>query len=137
MARVTVKVHPRARRTRLTGRIGDAWKLDLAARAADGYAIWICYKSADNFFGLDDGQTLAHGEAFETLRDSDFYFFFGELNVFGGWLTVHSQALQIASDGVLHHLPRFLQSFAFGHQARQGRQVATKPPSSAGSKSTV
>ena len=64
MARVTVKVHPRARRTRLTGRIGDAWKLDLAARAADGYAIWICYKSADNFFGLDDGQTLAHGEAF-------------------------------------------------------------------------
>src|ERR1035441_1459824 len=31
MARLSVKVHPRARSTALTGRLGDAWKLALAA----------------------------------------------------------------------------------------------------------
>ncbi len=36
MARLTVKVHPRARRTSLTGRLGDAWKLDQAAPPVDG-----------------------------------------------------------------------------------------------------
>jgi len=38
MARVSVKVHPRAKRTRLAGRFGDAWKLDLAAPPVDGKA---------------------------------------------------------------------------------------------------
>lgn len=38
MARVSVKVHPRAKRTRLNGRFGDAWKLDLAAPPVDGKA---------------------------------------------------------------------------------------------------
>jgi len=38
MARVTVKVHPRARRTAVTGRLGEAWKLDLAAPPVDGKA---------------------------------------------------------------------------------------------------
>jgi uncharacterized protein len=38
MARVTVKVHPRARRTLIAGRLGDAWKLDLAAPPVDGKA---------------------------------------------------------------------------------------------------
>jgi uncharacterized protein (TIGR00251 family) len=38
MARVTVKVHPRAKRTAITGRLGDAWKLDLAAPPVDGRA---------------------------------------------------------------------------------------------------
>ena len=38
MARLTVKVHPRARRTALTGRLGDAWKLDLAAPPVEGKA---------------------------------------------------------------------------------------------------
>ena len=38
MARVTVKVHPRARRTAVTGRVGDAYKLDLAAPPVDGKA---------------------------------------------------------------------------------------------------
>ena len=36
MARVTVKVHPRAKRTSITGRFGDAYKLDLAAPPVDG-----------------------------------------------------------------------------------------------------
>jgi uncharacterized protein len=38
MARLTVKVHPRARRSALAGRLGDAWKLDLAAPPVDGKA---------------------------------------------------------------------------------------------------
>jgi uncharacterized protein (TIGR00251 family) len=38
MARITIKVHPRAKRTAITGRLGDAWKLDLAAPPVDGKA---------------------------------------------------------------------------------------------------
>jgi uncharacterized protein len=38
MARLTVKVHPRARRSALAGRFGEAWKLDLAAPPVDGKA---------------------------------------------------------------------------------------------------
>lgn len=38
MARVTVKVHPRARRSGIAGRFGEAWKLDLAAPPVDGKA---------------------------------------------------------------------------------------------------
>ena len=42
MARITVKVHPRARRTQIAGRLGDAWKLDLAAPPVDGKANDAC-----------------------------------------------------------------------------------------------
>jgi uncharacterized protein (TIGR00251 family) len=38
MARITVKAHPRARRSAITGRLGEAWKLDLAAPPVDGKA---------------------------------------------------------------------------------------------------
>ena len=38
MARVAIKVHPRARRSAIAGRLGDAWKLDLAAPPVDGKA---------------------------------------------------------------------------------------------------
>lgn len=38
MARIAVKVHPRARRSALAGRLGEAWKLDLAAPPVDGKA---------------------------------------------------------------------------------------------------
>jgi uncharacterized protein (TIGR00251 family) len=38
MARVKVKVHPRAKRSGITGKFGDAWKLDLAAPPVDGKA---------------------------------------------------------------------------------------------------
>ena len=38
MARVSVRVHPRAKRSALNGRFGDAWKLDLAAPPVDGKA---------------------------------------------------------------------------------------------------
>ncbi len=38
MARLTVKVHPRAKRSAIAGRLGDAWKLDLRAPPVDGKA---------------------------------------------------------------------------------------------------
>jgi uncharacterized protein (TIGR00251 family) len=44
MARLTVKVHPRARRTALAGRLGDAWKLALAAPPVDGKANQECLR---------------------------------------------------------------------------------------------
>ena len=44
MARIAVKVHPRARRTGFAGRFGDAWKLDLAAPPVDGKANEECIR---------------------------------------------------------------------------------------------
>ena len=44
MARVTVKVHPRAKRTAVAGRFGDGWKLDLAAPPVDGKANEECVR---------------------------------------------------------------------------------------------
>ena len=44
MARITVKVHPRAKNTRLAGRHGEAWKLDLAAPPVDGKANDACIR---------------------------------------------------------------------------------------------
>jgi uncharacterized protein (TIGR00251 family) len=38
LARITVKVHPRAKRSAITGRFGEAWKIDLAAPPVDGKA---------------------------------------------------------------------------------------------------
>ena len=44
MARITVKVHPRARRNSVTGRLGETYKLDLAAPPADGRANEACIR---------------------------------------------------------------------------------------------
>lgn len=44
MARITVKVHPRAKRTRLAGRHGEGWKLDLAAPPVEGKANDACVR---------------------------------------------------------------------------------------------
>jgi uncharacterized protein len=44
MARVAIKAHPRARRTAITGRFGDAYKLDLAAPPVDGKANEECIR---------------------------------------------------------------------------------------------
>jgi len=44
MARVTVKVHPRAKRSALTGLFGGAYKLDLAAPPVDGKANEECVR---------------------------------------------------------------------------------------------
>jgi len=52
MARLTVKVHPRARRTALNGRYGEAWKLDLAAPPVDGKANDECIRFFADFAGV-------------------------------------------------------------------------------------
>ncbi len=44
MARITVKVHPRAKRSGIAGRYGDGWKLDLAAPPVDGKANEECIR---------------------------------------------------------------------------------------------
>jgi uncharacterized protein (TIGR00251 family) len=44
MARISVKVHPRAKRTRITGRLGEGYKLDLAAPPVDGKANEECVR---------------------------------------------------------------------------------------------
>jgi hypothetical protein len=44
MARITVKVHPRARRAAVTGRLGEAWKLDLTAPPVEGKANEECVR---------------------------------------------------------------------------------------------
>lgn len=55
MARVAVKVHPRAKRTGVTGRLGDAYKLDLAAPPIEGKANEECR----HFFAEVAGVPLA------------------------------------------------------------------------------
>ena len=49
MARLTVKVHPRAKRSALNGRLGDAWKLALAAPPVDGKANDECVRFLAEF----------------------------------------------------------------------------------------
>jgi hypothetical protein len=44
MARIAIKVHPRARRTAITGRLGEAYKLDLKAPPVDGKANEECIR---------------------------------------------------------------------------------------------
>jgi len=52
MARLTVKVHPRAKRSGITGRLGDAWKLDLAAPPVDGKANEECVRYLAELAGV-------------------------------------------------------------------------------------
>ena len=52
MARLTVKVHPRARRSALAGRFGDAYKLDLAAPPVDGKANDECVRFLAELAGV-------------------------------------------------------------------------------------
>jgi uncharacterized protein (TIGR00251 family) len=52
MARITVKVHPRARRSQIAGRLGDAYKLDLAAPPVDGKANQACIRFLADLAGV-------------------------------------------------------------------------------------
>jgi len=52
MARLTVKVHPRAKRSALAGRLGDAWKLSLAAPPVDGKANDECVRFLADLAGV-------------------------------------------------------------------------------------
>ena len=55
MARVTVKVHTRARKSGLAGRFGDAYKLDLAAPPVDGKANEECVRYFAELAGVPRG----------------------------------------------------------------------------------
>jgi hypothetical protein len=56
MARITVKVHPRAKRSAITGRLGDAYKLDLAAPPVDGKANDECVRYLAELAGVSRSQ---------------------------------------------------------------------------------
>ncbi len=56
MARVAIKVHPRAKRTAITGRLGDAYKLDLAAPPVDGKANEECIEFLARLAGVPRGR---------------------------------------------------------------------------------
>jgi hypothetical protein len=56
MARLTVKVHPRARRSGLAGRFGEAYKLDLAAPPVDGKANEECVRFFAELAGVPRGR---------------------------------------------------------------------------------
>ncbi len=52
MARIAVKVHPRARRSAVAGRLGDAWKLDVAAPPVEGRANEECIRFLAELAGV-------------------------------------------------------------------------------------
>ena len=56
MARVAVKVHPRAKRSAIAGKFGDAWKLDLAAPPVDGKANEECVRFFAELAGVARGR---------------------------------------------------------------------------------
>jgi hypothetical protein len=56
MARLTIKVHPRARRSAFAGRLGEAWKLDLAAPPVDGKANEECIRYLAEWAGVPRSQ---------------------------------------------------------------------------------
>lgn len=52
MARLSVKVRPRAKRSAIAGRFGEAWKLDLAAPPVDGKANEECIRFLADLCGV-------------------------------------------------------------------------------------
>jgi uncharacterized protein (TIGR00251 family) len=52
MARLTETVHPRARRSAVTGRLGDAWKLDLTAPPVEGKSNDECVRYLAELVGV-------------------------------------------------------------------------------------
>ena len=56
MARITIKAHPRARRSAITGRLGEAWKLSLAAPPVDGKANDECIRFLAEAAGVAQGR---------------------------------------------------------------------------------
>jgi uncharacterized protein (TIGR00251 family) len=52
MARIAIKVHPRAKRTGITGRLGEAYKLDLKAPPVDGKANEECIRFFAELMGV-------------------------------------------------------------------------------------
>ena len=67
MARIAVKVHPRARRTAITGRLGDAYRLDVKAPPVDGKANEECIRFFAELAGVPRGSVrITQGAASRT-----------------------------------------------------------------------
>jgi hypothetical protein len=56
MARVKLKVHPRAKANRVSGRLGDAYKLHLSAPAVDGKANEACIRFFSGLMHVSQSQ---------------------------------------------------------------------------------
>jgi uncharacterized protein (TIGR00251 family) len=52
MARVTLRVHPKAKRTAITGRFGEAYKLDVKAPPVEGQANEECVRFLAEISGV-------------------------------------------------------------------------------------
>ena len=52
MARIAIRVHPRAKRTAITGRLGEAYKVDLKAPPVDGKANEECIRFFAELMGV-------------------------------------------------------------------------------------
>jgi len=52
MAHIKVKVHPRARRSAVAGRLGEAWKIDVAAPPVEGKANEECVRFLAGLAGV-------------------------------------------------------------------------------------
>jgi len=52
MARIAIKVHPRAKQTAITGRWGEVYKLDLKAPPVDGKANEECIRFLAELIGV-------------------------------------------------------------------------------------
>jgi hypothetical protein len=64
MARIAIKVHPRAKRTAITGRLGEAYKLDLKAPPVDGKANEECIRFFAELAGVPRSAVrIVHGAA--------------------------------------------------------------------------
>jgi uncharacterized protein len=68
MARITIKVHPRARRSAITGRLGDAWKLDLKSPPVDGKANEECIRFLAELAGVPRSQVKIVSGASSRLK---------------------------------------------------------------------
>jgi hypothetical protein len=63
MARIAVKAHPRAKRSAVAGRLGDAWKLDLAAPPVEGRANEECVRYLAEIAGVPRSRVRVLGGA--------------------------------------------------------------------------
>ncbi len=64
MARIAIKVHPRAKQTAITGRLGEAYKLDLKAPPVDGKANEECIRFFAELAGVPRSSVrIVHGAA--------------------------------------------------------------------------
>lgn len=63
MARIAVKAHPRAKRSAVAGRLGDAWKLDLAAPPVEGRANDECVRYLAEVAGVPRSRVRVLGGA--------------------------------------------------------------------------